>query len=235
MAQRRRKFWGWGYEGEGPNAEQRSAIARRFRGALRHRRRSRSSSRAAPRGDRSCARRALSPPAALAALCSQSTRRSRRAHLRQVVSRRRARLRARLLEPARRGRVPAQRSRRRRRCSTGARRRARRGDPVRRRLERRRRRRGAAATTLRRRRVDRPRAPRSRARDRPRLARRAHPGRRARPGARGSAAAARPHAAPLPAVVRVLVARRLDRDALGRPLRDALHAHRRLRRVAARR
>ena len=77
-------------------------------------------------------------------------------------------------------------------------------------------------------------APRPRARDRPRLARRAHPGRRARPGARGPAPAARPHAAPLPAVVRVLDARRLDRDALRRPLRDALHAHRRLRRVAAR-
>ena len=59
--------------------------------------------------------------------------------------------------------------------------------------------------------------------------------RASRPRARGRAAPARPHAAPLPAVVRVLDARRLARDALGRPLRDALHPHRRLRRVAARR
>ena len=64
------------------------------------------------------------------------------------------------------------------------------------------------------------------------VARGAHPGRRLRPRARGPAAAARPDAAPLPAVVRVLDARRLDRDALGRSLRDAAHAHRRLRRVA---
>ena len=72
------------------------------------------------------------------------------------------------------------------------------------------------------------------ARDRPHVARGAHPGRRVRAGARGAAAPARLHAAPLPAVVRVLLARRLDRDALRRPLRHALHAHRRLRRVAAR-
>ena len=80
----------------------------------------------------------------------------------------------------------------------------------------------------------RPRPARPGARDRPHLARGAHPGRRARPRARGPAPPARPHAAALPAVVRVLDARRLDRDALRRPLRDALHAHRRLRRVAAR-
>ena len=49
----------------------------------------------------------------------------------------------------------------------------------------------------------------------------------------GSAAAARPDPAPLPAVVRVLDAGRLDRHPLGRPLRDPVHAHRRLRRVAA--
>ena len=67
------------------------------------------------------------------------------------------------------------------------------------------------------------------------LARRAHPGRRARPGARGPAAPARADAAALPAVVRVLDARRLDRDPLGRALRHAPHAHRRLRRVDARR
>ena len=57
---------------------------------------------------------------------------------------------------------------------------------------------------------------------------------RARAGARGPAPRARPHAAPLPAVVRVLDARRLDRHARGRPLRDAVHPHRRPRRVGAR-
>ena len=66
------------------------------------------------------------------------------------------------------------------------------------------------------------------------LARRAHPGRRARPAARGAAARARPHAAPLPAVVRVLDARRLDRHPRRRPLRHALHPHRRPRGVGAR-
>ena len=54
------------------------------------------------------------------------------------------------------------------------------------------------------------------------------------PGARGPAPRARAHAAPLPAVVRVLDARRLDRHARRRPLRHAPHAHRRLRRVGAR-
>ena len=54
------------------------------------------------------------------------------------------------------------------------------------------------------------------------------------PGARGPAARARPHAAPLPAVVRVLDARRLDRDPRRRALRHALHAHRRPGRVGAR-
>jgi alkyldihydroxyacetonephosphate synthase len=72
-------------------------------------------------------------------------------------------------------------------------------------------------------------------RDRPRVARRASPSRRARAGPGRSTAAARPHLAPLSAVVRILVAGRVDRHALGRALRDAVHAHRRLRRVAARR
>ena len=40
---------------------------------------------------------------------------------------------------------------------------------------------------------------------------------------------ARAHAAPFPAELRIFDARRLDRDARRRPLRDALHAHRRFR------
>ena len=63
------------------------------------------------------------------------------------------------------------------------------------------------------------------------VARGARAGRHLRPGARRPAPAARPHPAPLPAVVRVLDARRLARDPLRRSLRDAAHAHRRLRRV----
>ena len=53
------------------------------------------------------------------------------------------------------------------------------------------------------------------------LARRADPGGGHRAAPRGAAARARPHAAALPAVVRVLDAGRLDRHARGRPLRDA--------------
>ena len=66
------------------------------------------------------------------------------------------------------------------------------------------------------------------------VARGAHPGRRDRAGARGAAQGARAHAAPLPAVVRVLHARRLDRHPGGRALRHAVDAHRRPRGVGAR-
>ena len=62
-----------------------------------------------------------------------------------------------------------------------------------------------------------------------RASRPAPPGRGSR-----SSCAARPDAAPLPAVVRVLDARRLDRHPRRRPLRHAVHAHRRPRRVGAR-
>ena len=82
--------------------------------------------------------------------------------------------------------------------------------------------------------VDRPGRARPGARGGRGLARGADPGRRARAGARGPAPRARPHAPPLPAVVRVLDARRLDRHPRGRPLRDALHPHRRPRGVGAR-
>ena len=61
-----------------------------------------------------------------------------------------------------------------------------------------------------------------------------HPGRRERPGARAAAARAGPDAALLPAVLRAVDARRLDRDARRRALRDRRDAHRRPRRVGAR-
>ena len=75
------------------------------------------------------------------------------------------------------------------------------------------------------------RSPRSRARDRRDVAGGPHPGGSPRPSARRSAAAARLHAAPLPAVVSLLLARRVDRHSIRRPLRHEPHAHRRLRRV----
>src|SRR5438128_1304727 len=68
----------------------------------------------------------------------------------------------------------------------------------------------------------------------PALARRAHPGWSGGSRARGGAGRARADAAPLPAVVRVLDTRRLDRDTRGRSLRHRAHAHRGLRRVRAR-
>ena len=80
----------------------------------------------------------------------------------------------------------------------------------------------------------RPARPRPRAGDRQHLARRAHRGRHVRPGARGAAAAARADAAAFPAELRVFDAGRLDRDALGRPFRHALHPYRRFRRKPAR-
>ena len=60
--------------------------------------------------------------------------------------------------------------------------------------------------------------------------RRAHPGRHLRTRDRGRAARHALHHAPLHAGLSLLDPGRLDRHALGRPLRHALHPHRRLRR-----
>ena len=62
----------------------------------------------------------------------------------------------------------------------------------------------------------------------------AHPGRHLWAGDRGPVARHAVHHAPLHAGLSLLDARRLDRHALGRPLRHALHAHRRFRRKHAR-
>ena len=66
------------------------------------------------------------------------------------------------------------------------------------------------------------------------LARGAHPGGRHRPVLEEQLKRARAHASPLPAVVRVRDARRLDRDPGRRPLRHPPHPHRRPGRVGAR-
>ena len=65
--------------------------------------------------------------------------------------------------------------------------------------------------------------------DRPGLPRGPHSGRRARARARSPAQAGGAHAPALPAILRLLDPRRLDRHPLRRPLRHALHPHRRVR------
>ena len=236
MTTRSRKFWGWGYEGEGPTA--RAAGTHR---ASCSRRASASTppaiaAAAAHRRDRAARRRASRRRRRWRRICSRDAARPRRAHLRQVVPRRRARA-SRATSPTRptSSRFPRDEARRRRAARLVQPTRARRRDPVRRRLERRRRRRARRAAT--------PTAARCRSTsarlDRVLEIDRTSRAARIQAGVLGPALEdqLRPHglhAAPLPAVVRVLDARRLDRDALGRPLRDAVHAHRRLRRVAAR-
>ena len=130
----------------------------------------------------------LEPPAALAEICSTDAARARRARLRQVLPRRRARLprRASTTRPTRR--PPARRGRRRRGARLVRRAPAPRRSPT------------AAAPAWSAassrgvgdayagRGQHRPQPARPGARGRPGLARRAHPGRRARPGARGPAA-----------------------------------------------
>ena len=101
---------------------------------------------------------------------------------------------------------------------------------VRRRLLGRRRRRAGGRRRLCRRGEPRSAPPRPRAGGRRDEPRRAHPGRHPRAGDRGGAETARPRHPALPAELRVLDARRLDRDALWRPFRHALHPYRRFRR-----
>ena len=137
----RRKFWGWGDEGEGPTRSRRAAsratLAERFGVDA-------SSSRAAaPRGARAAPRRASRRPRALAAICTADPH-ERAGHtygksFRDVV---RALPRATSRTRPTSSRFPRDEARRRGACSTGARDARRRRDPVRRRLERRRRRRG---------------------------------------------------------------------------------------------
>ncbi len=110
----------------------------------------------------------------------------------------------------------------------------RRGHPVRRRVERRGRRRAGGGRRLRGRDQPRSARPRPGPRGRSREPRRARPGRHAGAGPRSRAQAAWADASPLPPELRVLDRRRLDRDPLGRPLRDPLHPRRRLRRRPAR-
>ena len=231
----KRKFWGWGYEGEGPSEEQQRRHRAGARGALRDRPADPGAG-AAHRGDRAAraarraarvARRASARPTPRSAPATPTASR-----FRDVV-----RALAPRVPPIRPtwSRFPRARGRRRRRCSTGA---ATRdvaaipygggssvvggveppaGDALR----------GVrhASTSARSTACSRSTAPRARRASRP-----------ASSGPRSRTSCA-PHGSTLrhfPQSFEFSHARRLDRDALGRPLRDALHAHRRLRRVAAR-
>ena len=215
----RRKHWGWGCRG--PAAERRAGARRGAgaRGAARHRaRRARAAGRA--RGASSCRRRASRSPPALAEICSADTHerashalgksyvdvvrgfRGRFEHPPDFVARPRDER-----DVERAARVVRGRERRRdplRRRHLGRRRRHARGRPGQN---------GAVSIDLAA--LDRP------ARARPGLALGADRGGRDRARAGGGARRARADAAPLPAVVRALDARRLDRDARRRPLRDA--------------
>ena len=180
----------------------------------------------APRAPRRRRRRRL------AAICS-ADRHERASHTYGKSYRDVVRAFARPARPPARPRRPPHDRGRGRRPPRLVRRRRHRRHPLRRRLVGGRRRRGRRRRRLRRRRVSIDlTAPRPGARDRPRVAGGPHPGRRARPGARGPAPPPRLHAAPLPAVLRVLDPRRLARHPLRRPLRQRLHPHRRPGRVA---
>ena len=225
-AQRRRPSTGAG----GPRAP-----SCRARSSSTRRRRSASAWASAASGSRSrcrwrrssCPRRGWTPPASLAAIVPHGTSRARRrtrsgkAYADVVRG-----FRGRIDHPPDLVAHPRERGRRRGACSAWCADAGVGGDPLRRRHQRRRwgraaRRRRATAGAVS---ID-LRGARPRARSRRDLARGADPGRGAGPGARGPAATLRPDAAPLPAVVRVLDPRRLDRDAGRRPLRDPLYTH----------
>ena len=215
----RRKFWGWGLEHEGLDQAELEQLGATFadRFGLDGVR-----IEEPPRVEELDLRPPrISPPGRSRALHGGSVR-ARRPQLRQVVPRHRARLPARVSAPSRPRRLPAQRGETSselldwctdasawlRSPSAAARAWSAASSPTSATSYR-----GAVSIDLRNLdqvlEVD------------PRLALGADPGRDARPGARSPAEAARLHAAPLPAVVRVVDARRLDRDPLRRALRDA--------------
>ncbi len=117
VASRRRRFWGWGWEDGGPSPEHQQAIARAPRRTLRRR----DGDAAGATGDR------RDRPAALPADAARGPRpalldgaaRPRRAHLREVLPRRRPRLPPRLPQAPGRGRLPPRRRATSPRSSTG--------------------------------------------------------------------------------------------------------------------
>jgi len=106
---------------------------------------------------------------------------------------------------------------------------------IRRRLERRRRSRSTRGRPLSRRGLDRSDASGQSRGSGPGLARGTNSGRGVWSRARRAVEAARTDDSTFSAVIRILDARRMDRDAVGRAFRDAVHAYRRLRRIDPRR
>ena len=231
MSARRWKIWGWGCEGERPGGDRGAAAPAVLRRAIRRRRPPRPPD-AENRGRRPARPAHRAPCPARPPLLHRPLR-APAPHLRQVVPERRAGVHAGLQRSPGCRRHASLRDGRDRDPGLGGGRR-RRGDPVRRRLERGRRRGPGRGRWLRRHDQPRSQGARSNPGGRPHQPRRAHPGRHPRPGPRGRLEAARSHAPAFSAELRVLDAGRLDRDPLGRPFRDALHPHRRLRRKPAR-
>ena len=102
---RKRKFWGWGYEDQGPTPEQQKHMAERMAkrfglGPLEL---------TPPPNESELNLRAprVKPPAALEAICSTADARARGTYLRQGFARYPAGVPARLSESDRRGRVSA--------------------------------------------------------------------------------------------------------------------------------
>ena len=226
---RRRKFWGWGFEDQQPPDDEVAAAAA---GAREHLGFAPAEvERPARLEDIELRPPRIEPPASLAHICA-ADRYERVTHAYGKAYRDIVRALPRpLRQPARRRRAPAPARRTSSECSPGARRRARRRSrsaaarawsaaSSRRRTGRRCRSTSARSTAC-------SRWTRSRAR------RASRPG-RSGPRLEDQLREHGLHAAPLPAVVRVLDAGRLDRHPRGRPLRHALHAHRRPRGVGAR-
>ena len=231
MTQPRLKHFGWGREGEGLTPAELAFVLGRIEQRF-----------GPPAGgevkpprleDIKLEPPRLEPPASLPFCSTALYDRAAHAHGKSFPEYVRG-LARRLPQRAGRGRLSAHRTGSRGGARLGGRRAGER-DAVRRRLERRRRSRAAARCgPLQGGGDDRPARAWPRARSRQDLARRAHRGRRVRPGAGGAAQAARADAPSFPAKFRVLDARRLDRDPLGRSFRLALHPHRRSRGIAAR-
>ena len=224
---RRLKHWGWGYEDQQPPFEQVRDTALGLRAHLGFG--EAEVEQPVPLEEVELRPPRLEVPELLADDRGRRPSRARVARAREGVSRRRARVPRPVRRPARRRSPAARRARARARGRMGLLRRRRR-DPLRRRDQRGRR---GGAARARAGRIGGRASARPRARGRPILARGTDPGGRDRARPRGPAARARPDAAALPAVVRVLDARRLDRDPGGRALRHLDDAHRRPRRVGA--
>ena len=226
MTEARRKFWGWGLESETLSETDAGRIARRvgsltapharsLHGTARHRR-------AGPAGaaghTAGCAGRALPQRCLL----------PREPYLRQVVPGLRPRVETGFRRGAGCRRLPRGRGGRRRAARLGGRCGAR-GHSLWRGVDRGGGRRAQRRGQFRGRPHHRLGPPGQGVGDRPGLPRGTHSGRRARAGARSPAQAGGAHAPALPAILRLLDPRRLDRHPLRRPLRHALHPHRRVR------